>query len=436
MERLLTAVKTTDFVRRTGKVSQFVGSVIESVGPDVFVGELCEIHSRAVGRPVYAEVMGLREGRVLMTPYEEPRGISLGAEVVATGRSVYMPVGGQLLGRVIDAFGTPLDGQPAPLFTERYPIYPEPINPLRRTRISQVLETGVRTIDSLLTVGRGQRVGIFSGSGVGKSTLLGMIARSMNADVNVIALVGERGREVRDFIEDILGPEGLARSVVIVATSDQPALVRMRAALAATTIAEYFRNRGKDVVLTMDSITRFAMASREIGLSIGEPPTARGYTPSVFAALPRLLERGGACDGGGSITAFYTILVEGDDMNDPIADAVRSILDGHIVLSRALANRGHYPAIEVLTSISRLFPDLANADEKALAKQTIKLLSVYYNSKDLIDVGAYRSGLNPEVDKAIRLMPALEKFLTQEPSAPVARAQAYNDLRGLLTGEQ
>ena len=435
MERYLTAVKTTDFVRRTGKVSQFVGSVIESIGPDVFIGELCEIHSRAVGRPVYAEVVGLREGRVLMTPYEEPRGISLGAEVVATGRAVYMPVGEQMLGRVVDAVGHPLDGKPAPVSVTRYPIYPDPLNPLKRTRITEVLETGVRAIDTLLTVGRGQRVGIFSGSGVGKSTLLGMIARHMNADVNVIALVGERGREVRDFIEDILGPQGLARSVVVVATSDQPALVRMRAALAATAVAEYFRDQGLDVLLTMDSVTRFAMAQREIGLSIGEPPTARGYTPSVFAALPRLLERGGTHEGGGSITALYTILVEGDDLNDPVADSVRAILDGHIVLSRTFANQSHYPAIDVLASISRLLPELATAEELTLAKQTIKTLSAYYNAKDLIDVGAYRQGLNPEVDKAVRLMPALEKFLTQEPSSAVERAMALRELRGLCTRE-
>lgn len=435
MEHYLTAVKATDFVRRTGKVSQLLGSVVESIGPDVFIGELCEIYSHTIGRPVCAEVVGLRESRVLMTPYEEPRGISLGAEVVATGRAVYMPVGEQLLGRVVDALGHPLDGKAPPPAVARYPIYPEPLNPLKRSRITQVLETAVRAIDTLLTIGRGQRVGIFSGSGVGKSTLLGMIARHMNADVNVIALVGERGREVRDFIEGTLGPKGLARSVVVVATSDQPALVRMRAALAATAVAEYFRDRGQHVLLTMDSVTRFAMAQREIGLSIGEPPTARGYTPSVFTALPRLLERGGTHEAGGSITALYTILVEGDDLHDPVADAVRSILDGHIVLSRALANQGHYPAIDVLTSISRLLPDIVAADDLALVKRAVKTLSAYHGAKDLIDVGAYRQGINPEVDRAVRLMPALEKFLTQEPTTAVERVAALRQLRDVWLRE-
>jgi flagellum-specific ATP synthase len=433
MNRCLTAVRSADFVRRTGKVSQFFGLVVESIGPDVFVGELCEIYSRTQGTPVFAEVVGLREGKVLLMPYDELQGVSLGSEVIATGKAVYASVGEELLGRVIDAFGTPLDGRPAPRLTKQYPLHPEPINPLRRTRIRQVLETGVRPIDTLLTLGRGQRVGIFSGSGVGKSTLLGMIARNMNADVNVIALVGERGREVRDFIEDILGPEGLKRSVVVVATSDQPALVRTRAAHAATAIAEYFRHQGMDVVLTMDSITRYAMAAREIGLSVGEPPTARGYTPSVFAALPKLLERGGAHESGGSITAFYTVLVEGDDMNEPVADAVRSILDGHIVLSRSIASRGHYPAIDVLSSVSRLMPDITEDDDLSIMRKTIKTLSVYQASRDLIEVGAYRSGVNPELDQAIDIMPDLDKFLTQGPKVSVSRGQALQELRSALS---
>lgn len=433
MKRYLAAVRSTDFVRRTGRVSQFFSLVVESQGPDVFVGELCEVHSRAQGGPIRAEVIGLKEGKVLLMPYEELRGISLGSEVIATGKPVFANVGGGLLGRVVDAFGQPLDGRPLPRLPGHYPVYPDPINPLRRTRIKQVLETGVRAVDSLLTIGRGQRIGIFAGSGVGKSTLLGMIARNMNADVNVIALVGERGREVRDFIEDILGPEGLKRSVVVVATSDQPALVRMRAALSATAIAEYFRDQGRDVVLTMDSVTRFAMAQREIGLSIGEPPTARGYTPSVFAMLPRLLERGGASDSGGSITAFYTVLVEGDDLNDPVADSVRAILDGHIVLARKLVNRGHYPAIDVLVSVSRLISDLATNEDLETVKQAVRLLSVYQASKDLIDVGAYRAGVNPELDHAMRVIPDLEKFLTQGPREPVARDAAMRQLRGILS---
>lgn len=432
MKHLLAAVRSVDLVQRTGKISQSYASVLESTGPDAFVGELCEIRSRLGQRPVYAEVVGLREGKVLMTPYAEPRGISLGSEVVATGKSAVVSVGEALLGRVVDAFGRPLDGKPAPSLEARYPIYPEPINPLHRARIRQILETGVRAIDTLLTIGRGQRVGIFSGSGVGKSTLLGMIARHMDADVNVIALVGERGREVREFIEEILGPEARARSVVVVATSDQPPLVRLRAGLAATAIAEYFRDQGRDVVLTMDSITRFATAQREIGLSIGEPPTARGYTPSVFAVLPKLLERGGAQESGGSITAFYTILLDGDDLNDPIGDSVRAILDGHIVLSRRFANKGHYPAIDLLNSISRLLPQLATSEEVKLVQQAVKVLSVYHEAKDLIDVGAYRAGTNPEVDRAIRLIPALEPFLKQEPRMPAARDKAMFELRQLL----
>jgi len=436
MKRLLAAVRQADFVRRTGSVTQFFGLVVESLGPDVFVGELCEIYSRTQGNPVRAEVIGLKDGRVLLMPYEELRGISLGSEVIATGKAVYVPVSDDLLGRVVDAFGEPLDGHPAPFVDRHYPIYPEPINPLARKRIDAILETGVRAIDSLLTLGRGQRVGIFAGSGVGKSTLLGMIARNMNADVNVIALVGERGREVRDFIEDILGPEGLHRSVVVVATSDQPALVRRRAAFMATAIAEYFRDKGLDVVLTMDSITRFAMAQREIGLSVGEPPTSRGYTPSVFAMLPKLLERGGTSSSGGSITAFYTVLVEGDDMNEPVADSVRAILDGHIVLSRNAANRGHYPAIDILGSVSRLMPELVNAEDLAVAKKAVRTLSVYQSSKDLVDVGAYRAGTNLDLDNALRVLPGLDSFLAQAPDDKVARLDSMQQLNSLLEAKR
>jgi flagellum-specific ATP synthase len=432
MKKYLSAVANTDFVRRTGRVTQFFGLVVESNGPDVYLGELCEIYSRSHGTPISAEVVGLKDGKVLLMPYGELRGISLGSEVIATGKSAHIQIGTQLLGRVIDAFGAPLDGKPLSHVEARYPLYATPINPLTRTRISQILETGVKAIDSLLTLGRGQRMGIFSGSGVGKSTLLGMIARNMNADVNVIALVGERGREVRDFVEKILGPEGLKRSVVVVATSDQPALMRSRAALTATAIAEYFRDMGRDVVLTMDSVTRFAMAQREIGLSIGEPPTSRGYTPSVFATLPKLLERGGTAESGGSITAFYTVLVEGDDLNDPIADSIRAILDGHIVLSRDLANRGHYPAIDILTSISRLLPDLVDTHALDTVHKVVSTLSVYSGSKDLIEVGAYRAGTNPRLDKAIQLLPDLEKFLCQEPALSVPRAQSMAELGAIM----
>jgi flagellum-specific ATP synthase len=310
----------------------------------------------------------------------------------------------------------------------------EPHNPLSRSRIRDVMETGVRAIDCLLTLGKGQRVGIFSGSGVGKSTLLGMIARNVKSDINVIALIGERGREVLEFIERNLGAEGLRRSVVVVATSDQPALTRCRAAYSATAIAEHFRDQGKDVMLIMDSMTRFAMAQREIGLSVGEPPTSRGYTPSVFAALPRLLERGGTAEGKGAITAIYTVLVEGDDLNDPVADSMRATLDGHIVLSRELANHGHFPAIDLLHSVSRLLPDIANAEERELAQKAVAALSVHAKSRDLIDVGAYRSGSNPELDAALRIMPDVDKFLCQSMDEVHARKAALAQLKGILAG--
>lgn len=433
-QRYVSAIRNTDLVRRSGRVSQYFGLVVESVGPDVFLGEVCEIHSRAQAAPIVAEVVGLKDGKVLLMPYGELRGIGLGSEVIATGRPVQVSIGEELLGRVIDAFGEPLDGKPLAPLKARYQVRGEPLNPLSRTRIDQVLETGVRPIDALLTMGRGQRVGIFAGSGVGKSTLLGMVARNMRADINVIALIGERGREVLDFIEKSLGPEGLARSVVVVATSDQPALVRSRAAYVATAIAEFFRDQRKDVVLIMDSVTRFAMAQREIGLAIGEPPTARGYTPSVFAMLPKLMERCGTSDSGGSISAIYTVLVEGDDLNDPVADSVRSILDGHIVLSRELANHGHYPAIDVLASVSRLLGDLATKEERALVQRAVAALSVYRKSKDMVELGAYRAGSNPELDAAVRLAPELDRFLCQELDETVSRDEAMARLKAILGG--
>lgn len=432
-KRYLSAIRNTEFVRRVGRITQFFGLVAESSGPDVFVGEVCEIYSRFQGAAILAEVVGIKDGKVLLMPYGDLRGIGLGSEVIATGRSLQIPLGKELLGRVVDAFGSPLDGKPLPELELHYHLKSDPINPLSRAKINQVLETGVRTIDTLLTLGRGQRMGIFSGSGVGKSTLLGMIARNMRADINVIALIGERGREVRDFIDKNLGPEGLARSVVVVATSDQPALVRSRAAYAATAIAEYFRDQGKHVVLTMDSITRFAMAQREIGLSIGEPPTSRGYTPSVFALLPKLLERCGTADNGGSITALYTVLVEGDDLNDPIADSLRAILDGHIVLTRELAHHGHYPAIDVLQSISRLLVDLVSKQDREIVKKAVQLLSTYEKSKQMVEIGAYRSGTNPDLDRAISLMPKLTEFLKQGMDDAVTRENAMRTLQNLLT---
>jgi flagellum-specific ATP synthase len=365
-------------------------------------------------------------------PYGDLRGIAAGAEVIATGRPFGLPIGEGLLGRVVDAAGRPLDGRPLAGPAGHSYFRSEPHNPLERSRIRDVIETGVRAIDALLTLGRGQRVGIFSGSGVGKSTLLGMIARNVRADVSVIALIGERGREVLEFIEKNLGADGLRRSVVVVATSDQPALARVHAAYAATAIAEHFRERGRDVLLIMDSITRFAMAQREIGLAIGEPPTSRGYTPSVFAALPRLLERAGTAANGKAITALYTVLVEGDDLNDPVADSMRAVLDGHIVLSRELANHGHYPAIDVLASASRLLPDLASAEERELARRAVAALSVHARGKDLVDVGAYRAGANPELDAALKVVPELNRFLCQGMEEAHARKDGLARLKALL----
>lgn len=423
------AIQAGEFVRRIGRVRRFFGSIVEADGPDVRLGEKCELYSRAARSPILAEVVGIRDGQVLLVPYGPLDGIRFGSEVMATGKDVDVPVGEALLGRVVDAFGVPLD-QKGPLApsTPRYALNRAPMNPLERPRIRHILETGVKTIDTLLTLGRGQRVGIFAGSGVGKSTLLGMIARNMNADVNVIAMIGERGREVLEFIETVLGKDGLAKSVVVVATSEQPALVRSHAALAATSMAEYFRDQGRAVVLTMDSVTRFAMAQRELGLAVGEPPTARGYTPSVFSMLPRLLERAGTSHTGGSITALYTVLVEGDDFNEPIADAVRAIVDGAIVLSRDLAHRRQFPAIDVLQSNSRLMAGLVTERENQAASRLIEQIYRYEQSRDLIEMGAYRSGSNEPLDRAVQLMPKIDRFMSQSGTEKVKRSQTLQTL--------
>jgi flagellum-specific ATP synthase len=432
LQRYTTAIQGSELIRRIGKVSQFFGLVVEATGPDAFLGEVCQIYSRSQTQPINAEVVGIRDGKVLLMPYGELRGIGLGSDVIATGHPMQIAVGDEILGRIVDAMGKPIDGKPMASLPDHISLKSEPLNPLSRRKIRDVLETGVKAIDSFLTLGKGQRIGIFSGSGVGKSTLLGMVAKDMQADINVIALVGERGREVQEFIDKNLGPEGLKRSVIVVSTSDQPALVRSCAAYTATSIAEYFRDKGKDVLLIMDSITRFAMSQREIGLAIGEPPTARGYTPSVFANLPKLLERCGASANSGSITAIYTVLVEGDDMNDPIADSVRSILDGHIVLARELANHGHFPAIDVLKSLSRLAPVLMNAKEKTLAQRGTNMLSQYEKSKDMIEIGAYKQGSNPELDLAIQTLPKLNAFLCQETDTAVTRSKAVEMLAQIL----
>lgn len=431
--QLLEAVRAADWIKRTGRIVRSVGLTVESEGPDARLGEICEISARGRGGRTLAEVVGFAEGRVLLMPYEDLIGIEAGSEVMATGETAYASTGEHLLGRVIDGFGQPLDGKPMPASAWKYPLYPAPINPLTRGMVHDVLESGVRAIDTLLTIARGQRVGIFSGSGVGKSTVLGMIARQVKADVSVIALIGERGREVKTFVEQGLSAEARTRCVVVAATSDQPALVRRRAAFLATAIAEYFRDQGLHVCLTMDSVTRIAMAQREIGLASGELPTARAYTPSVFALLPRLLERGGVAGNGGSLTALYTVLVEGDDMADPIADTVRSILDGHIVLSRAVAQRARFPAIDLTQSISRLTSAIVDPQERQLIDDAVKVVAQYEASRDLIEVGAYRSGTNAGIDRAIRLLPQIEKFMAQRPDEVESRAAAMLRLRSIMS---
>ncbi len=399
-------------MRQNGKVRQVIGVVIESIGPNMAVGETCHIQYKRTAEPVLAEVVGFRDNKVLIMPLGDLMGIGAGSEVVSLGKPLEIGVTDQLLGRVLDGLGRPIDGKGRIFAEKRAPITAAPPDALTRKRISQPLSIGIRAIDGMLTCGKGQRAGIFAGSGVGKSTILGMIARNTAADVNVIALIGERGKEVRDFIERDLGEEGLRRSVVVVSTSDQPALVRIKAAFVATTIAEYFRDQGLDVMLMMDSVTRFAMAQREVGLAIGEPTTTRGYTPSVFALLPKLLERAGTSHTG-TITGLYSVLVDGDDMNEPVADAVRSILDGHIVLSRRLAAANQYPAIDILSSVSRVMPDVVDQNQSSAASAVRDVLATYRDAEDLINIGAYVPGSNPRVDLAISKIEAVRHFLKQ-----------------------
>ncbi len=410
------SIRVADLHPRRGRVRSLIGLVIEATGLRAEVGELCTISAGRNGDEVAAEVVGFRDGATLLMPLGEMHGIGPGNLVSATGKPFRLPVGEELLGRVLDGLGRPIDDLPAPDTAEFRSTFAAPPSPLQRARISQRLSLGVRALDGFVPCGTGQRLGIFAGSGVGKSSLLGMIARSTSADINVICLVGERGREVREFVERDLG-DALERSVVIVATSDEPALVRIKAAFAATTIAEWFRDRGQDVVLMMDSVTRLALAQRELGLAIGEPPAARGFTPSVFALLPRLLERAGTSDVG-SITGLYTVLVEGDDMNDPIADAVRGILDGHCVLTRELAHRSHYPAVDVLQSVSRLQGDVTEPDVRQAAASLRELLALHREKEDLIAIGAYAAGSDPRIDRAIELLPSIESFLKQSVDEP------------------
>jgi len=397
-------------VNYLGHVTQIVGLTIESRGPQVSMGEICTI--KADGKDIRAEVVGFKDSKVLLMPLGEMQGIGPGQPIFASGEILRVKVGPNLIGRALTGLGEPMDGKPAVESDEFYPVLKDPPQPLSRNRIKYPLQMGVKVIDGLLTIGKGQRVGIFAGSGVGKSTLLGMIARNTKADINVIALIGERGREVKEFIEKDLKEEGMARSVVVTATSDQPALVRVKAAFLATAIAEYFRDQGKDVMLMMDSLTRFSMAQREIGLATGEPPVSRGYTPSVFAMMPRLLERAGNSDKG-SITGLYTVLVDGDDLTEPITDTARGILDGHIVLSRKIANKNHYPAIDVLASISRVMGDVTTTEHRSYAGHLKSLLATYKEAEDLINIGAYVKGSNKDIDLAVKKIDAINEFLRQ-----------------------
>ena len=433
LKRLGDAVARADLHRRHGRVSDLIGLIVEATGLEAEVGEVCEIATGRGRAPVPAEVVGFRSRRTLLMPLGELHGIGPGNVVTATGEPVRVPVGDELLGRVLDGLGRPIDqGEDLPDGRVRSAAGAPP-DALERPRIRERVGLGVRVLDGMVPCGRGQRLGIFAGSGVGKSSLLGMIARSTTADINVICLVGERGREVREFIERDLG-DAIGHSVVIVATSDQPALVRIKAALTATSIAEHFRDKGHDVLLMMDSVTRFANAQREVGLAIGEPPATRGYTPSVFALLPKLLERSGTSQHG-SITGLYTVLVDGDDMNEPVADAVRSILDGHVVLTRELAHAGHYPAVDVLQSVSRLTGEISAPDVAAAAQEARALLAAWHDKRDLIAIGAYERGSDPLVDRALELKPAIDAFLRQAVDAPSTPEEADDALLSLLAGD-
>ncbi|MBN2332626.1 MAG: FliI/YscN family ATPase [Deltaproteobacteria bacterium] len=412
-DQLISRVQKTQVMKSTGQVVGMSGLIIEGSGPPSSVGDVCEIINEKSGVRIIAEVVGFRNQRILLMPLGDRQGIAPGSTIVSRGQRATTRVGARLLGRVIDGMGNPLDNHGPLECHEEVPIYQDPLNPFERKRIQEVLDLGIRSINALLSCGKGQRLGIMAGSGVGKSVLLGMMARYTKADVNVIALIGERGREVREFIERDLGLDGLARSVVVVATSDQPPLVRMRGAFLATAIAEFFREKNRDVLLMMDSLTRFAMAQREVGLAVGEPPTTKGYTPSVFALLPKLLERAGRSKSDGSITGLYTVLVEGDDVTEPIADAARSILDGHIVLSRQLADRNMYPAIDVLASKSRVMIDVVTREHMQAAGNFLSLLATYQEAEDLINIGAYAHGSNQRIDQAILLHDAMLSFLCQ-----------------------
>lgn len=398
----------------SGKVTEVTGLIIKGFIPGVSVGSICEIQTAAATKPILAEVVGFKDRQVLMMSLAGMRGISMGSKITLSKPIATVRVSEELLGRVVDGLGQPLDDGPDIEISNEISMYRDIVNPLNRVPIREALDVGVRAINAAITTGRGQRIAILAGSGVGKSVLMGMMATQTEADVNVIALIGERGREVREFIENELGPEGMKKTVVVCVTSDQSPLLRMRGAFVATAIAEYFAHSGKKVLLVMDSVTRFAMAMREIGLSIGEPPSTKGYTPSVFSTLPKLLERAGNFENGGSITGFYTTLVESDDMNDPIGDAVRSIVDGHIVLTRSMAHKGHYPAIDILQSASRVMKAVASSEHLRMAQKLREIIATYNDAEDLINVGAYKAGANPKIDRAIKLIEPINEFLRQK----------------------
>ena len=431
MASLSHLIADVDPIEISGRVTQAVGIVVEGYAPMTTVGELCQITREDGGGTIPAEVVGFRGDRVLLMPLGEMRGIGPGSRITMTGQVGTFPVGPALLGRILDGCGEPLDGQGTIAAHEHYPLHGQTLNPLQRARLSDPLDLGIRAINGFLTCGRGQKMGIFSGSGVGKSVLLGMISRYTKADVNVIALIGERGREVNEFLERDLGADALRRSVIIVATSDQAPLIRLRAALVATTIAEYFRDTGKQVLLLMDSLTRLAYSQREVGLAIGEPPATKGYTPSVFTLLPKLLERVGTGPGPGTITGLYTVLVDGDDLNDPIADTVRSILDGHIVLSRTLAARNHFPAIDLLQSASRVMRDIVPRAQYDAARRLLELVARYRQSEDLVLLGAYKPGMNAVLDRAVQAQDAINAYLRQDVDQPASFVSSAQQLDAL-----
>ncbi|MET3682135.1 flagellum-specific ATP synthase [Alkalibacillus flavidus] len=432
VEDILNRIEQADIVKRYGRVNRNVGLLIESKGPEANMGDVCYIYTdQQKSQYVKAEVVGFQEQHVLLMPYEQTNMIGPDSLVETSHQPLHVQVGDELIGRVLNGLGEPLDDQTLPTNLDRFNIEQKPPNPLSRAPIDQVVSTGVKAIDSCITVGKGQRIGIFAGSGVGKSTLLGMLAKNSDAEINVFALLGERGREVREFIEHDLGPEGLKRSIIIVATSDQPALQRIKGASTATAVAEYFRDQGYHVNLMMDSLTRIAMAQRELGLASGEPPTTKGYTPSVFALLPQLLERTGP-DEAGSITAFYTVLVDGDDMDEPVSDAVRGLLDGHLVLDRQLAEQGQYPAINILKSVSRLMQKIVSQEHQQLAQRVRSLLAIYEENRELIQIGAYKNGSSSDIDEAIFYYPKIMQFLSQQMDQVVTADETFKQLKTLF----